>query len=261
MYLTASLPAIGLIALGAAVVLYWAFTRSARSEKKIRTQDVPDWWGSYLMDRLPHYEGLSPDDRREFLKCVLVFLTDQRITGIQCDPTDEDRLLIAGIAVLMAWGFDSFRYPNRSEILVYPSAFNLDYELDEEGERIGEMDAAGPIILSLPELREAFRADDWTNVCVHELAHVLDALMSPDPESFQSEFDPRLQALMSDRELVHLVESGQSLIDDYALEDRQEFFAVSSEVFFDDPELLLEMHPGVYDWMVDTYRQEPVQKP
>ena len=46
-------------------------------------------------------------------------------------------------------------------------------------------------------------------------------------------------------------------IDEYAASDPAEFFAVSSEYFFEQPELLAGAYPAVYAQLVSFYRQDP----
>ena len=48
-------------------------------------------------------------------------------------------------------------------------------------------------------------------------------------------------------------------IDPYAAESPAEFFAVLSEVFFADPELLLREYPEVYAQLAAFYRQDPAR--
>jgi Mlc titration factor MtfA (ptsG expression regulator) len=47
-------------------------------------------------------------------------------------------------------------------------------------------------------------------------------------------------------------------LDDYALTNPAEFFAVCSETFFEHPESMKEHMPKVYRLMCQFYRQQPV---
>jgi hypothetical protein len=46
-------------------------------------------------------------------------------------------------------------------------------------------------------------------------------------------------------------------IDDYAAESPAECFAVFSEYFFEAPHALRTAYPGVYEQLVQYYRQDP----
>jgi hypothetical protein len=50
-------------------------------------------------------------------------------------------------------------------------------------------------------------------------------------------------------------------IDPYAAEHPSEFFAVTSEVFFEAPDLLRQQYPAVYDQLRCFYRQDPAADP
>ena len=65
---------------------------------------------------------------------------------------------------------------------------------------------------------------------------------------FQAEFDALRAA----------VDRGQeTFLDPYAAEDEAEFFAVSSEAFFEAPASLRERHPALYGQLRDYYRLDP----
>jgi hypothetical protein len=70
----------------------------------------------------------------------------------------------------------------------------------------------------------------------------------------------RWEAVMS-REyerLCRACQAGQAtLLDCYGTENRGEFFAVASEVFFQDPVRLMRRHPEMYELMCAAYRQDP----
>ena len=51
----------------------------------------------------------------------------------------------------------------------------------------------------------------------------------------------------------------ERVIDDYALEDEVEFFAVVTESFFETPFALRDEFPKVYRELQAYYRQDPVE--
>jgi Mlc titration factor MtfA (ptsG expression regulator) len=61
--------------------------------------------------------------------------------------------------------------------------------------------------------------------------------------------------------LQDLHERGAQLpLDEYALEDPAEFFAVLSETFFEQPQRLYDALPGVYRQLQAFYRQSPLER-
>ena len=64
-----------------------------------------------------------------------------------------------------------------------------------------------------------------------------------------------------DRYCERIVCGHDSVIDSYAAEAPDEFFAVASESFFVTPEALKEEQPALYRLLVSYYRQDPASRP
>lgn len=103
------------------------------------------------------------------------------------------------------------------------------------------------------------------NVVLHEFAHQLDLengeldgiprLASPERyDSWVRVFDAAYDQL--EREWKAGLEP---VIDDYALEDEAEFFAVATESFFETPIAILEEYPGVYEELGAYFNQDPAR--
>ena len=71
--------------------------------------------------------------------------------------------------------------------------------------------------------------------------------------AMQQAFDSLNAALDADEE-------AQTPIDPYAAENPAEFFAVTSEYFFNAPDLLDEAFPAVYEQLRLFYRQDPLAR-
>ena len=52
----------------------------------------------------------------------------------------------------------------------------------------------------------------------------------------------------------------EGAVDLYAAENPAEFFAVTSELFFEQPDALHGQYPGVYRQLAAFYRQDPMQR-
>ena len=63
-------------------------------------------------------------------------------------------------------------------------------------------------------------------------------------------------------EFCEALDRGEStLLDDYAAEGPQEFFAVAVEAFFVNPVPFAQHHPALYASLRDYFRQDPAQAP
>lgn len=131
----------------------------------------------------------------------------------------------------------------------------------------GEAWLRGPVILSWEAVCNTgshARQGKASNVVIHELAHKLDMLRDGangapplHPDMRQGEwhtiFTAAWERLLKDQR------HHRSLpLDDYALTNPAEFFAVCSETFFEAPEDMKEDMPEVYRLLCQFYRQQPV---
>ena len=101
------------------------------------------------------------------------------------------------------------------------------------------------------------------NVVFHEFAHKLDMLDGSidgtPPLATPEQFARWVEVCTLVFEQVARGEAGHSL-EPYASVNPAEFFAVATEVFFDNPEGLHHEHPDLYDVMSDYYRQDPLSR-
>ena len=153
-------------------------------------------------------------------------------------------------------------------LVVYPGDFIIPrqvmdgagvvHEFDDQV--MGEAWHGGPVLISWFDDPDDTRG---VNVVIHEFAHKLD-MRSGDADGM-----PPLHEGMSRRhwatamgaafeDFQRRVDGGEdTLIDPYAAELPSEFFAVTSEVFFEDPLLLRQEYPEVYRQLALFYRQDP----
>ncbi|MCW8827263.1 MAG: zinc-dependent peptidase, partial [Gammaproteobacteria bacterium] len=122
----------------------------------------------------------------------------------------------------------------------------------------------GPVILSWADIEPA-RGDNGSNVVLHEFAHKLDFLdgaangIPPlHPGNSQQEWARDFTHAYEDLSEHSFHHSGG--IDRYATTNPAEFFAVMTEIFFEDPRLLQTQYPKIYDELRRFYRQDPIKR-
>jgi len=222
------------------------------------------------VERQAFLAGLSDEEVARLREIVTVFLHEKQIHGAAgLTVAPEMRLAIALQAAILILNLPDDWYDGWVEIIVYPDEFMPDVEWEDEfgvvhtGKEIraGEAWLNGPVILSWADVDSA--GDDGVNVAIHEFAHKLD-MLNGDADGF-----PPLHAGMSRtqwsqafaaayEDFCALVDAGQDTeIDPYASESPGEFFAVTSEVFFERPEILRDIYPDVYAQLKAFYRQDP----
>jgi len=247
--------------------------RNWRRRRLLRTQSIPEPLWRAAWEALPILHRLTADEVRRLRELALLFLHEKTIEpagGLVLD--DTMRVTIAAQAALPILNLGPDWYDGWYAVILYPDEFVPRVQWTDEagvvheGEEIrsGEAWLHGPVILSWEDVLHAGRGDGY-NVVIHELAHKLDALdgavdgvpplhrdMTPARwgHAFTAAFD----------ELTACVErSEEPLMDPYAAEAPEEFFAVASEYFFELPHELRDAYPEVYRQLQAFYRQDPAR--
>ena len=226
--------------------------------RSVLARPFPAAWRSFLETRSDHYDRLRMDLRRRFEDDVRLFLDEKRLTGVEVEVTDELRLLVAASAVTLSLGWPSYEWEQLTEVLLYPDAFDRDYNFGVR-ERVGETHGWGSVILSVPSLRESFEdPDDAYHVGIHEFAHLLDKGrdqfdgIPPGLDETGREQWVRLAA--KEMERLH---RGKSVLDPYGAQDPVEFLAVAVEAFFEVPLALRQRHAEMYAMLSAYFVQDP----
>jgi hypothetical protein len=196
--------------------------------------------------------------RSRFEDGVQVFLTDTRISGVEIEVGEQERLLVAASAVSLSLGWPGYAWAQVSEVLLYPQDFDRDYGF-EKPELAGQAHGWGTLILSLPALEESFEvADDAYHVGYHEFAHLLDlaqAQFDGIPSGMPEERAREWQAVVG-KEMDRL-RRGKSVIDPYGAEDPAEFWPVAVEAFFEVPQAMRRRHQEAYAILAAYFSQDP----
>jgi len=256
---------------GAAVALLGQPWWTARRHARLRAQPFPVAWRRILRRRVPAVARLPADLQRRLKQHVQVFLAEKPFIGCGGQAiSDELRVTVAAQACLLLLGnARSAVYPRLSEILVYPSAFLIDQLQAQPGGVVheqrqvlaGQSSSQGRVILAWDEVRAgADDPADGRNVVIHEFAHQVDQ------DSGHADGRPwrpgraqrRRWAAVMDTAYAHLQHQPSALINAYGATDPAEFFAVVSELFFEQPQALAAEAPAVYRELALLYRVHPL---
>ena len=245
----------------------------ARRRRAIREQPFPPAWNEILARSVRQLQWLDEEQRERLRGLVSVFLAEKRFEGCGgMGITDEVRLAIAGQAGLVMLGLPDDVLDGLQSVLVYPGDYRAKKSAVLEGggelewleERFGETWSGGSMALSWPRVIEGGRLRDGPrSVVIHECAHAFDMLdgevdgIPPLPpgdsrRDWAVHFDE-----CRDRFDEALDEGRFVAFDDYAAENAGEFFAVSSECFFQDPHRLARYDRTLYGLLAAAWRQDP----
>ena len=241
------------------VIFYLFFIRKYIRRKKILRQEFPSEWKDILIDKVAYYNALSEKDKNRFNKRIQVFIAENQITGIETEINDEIRILIAASAIIPVFNFNDWEYNKLSEILVYPSNFDDNFDFTQKKAQIlGMVGIGNSMIISKPALYSGFRnPNDKLNVGIHEFVHKLDGedgLIDGIPELLLTK-KLRTKWIKIMKEEMQLLKDGHSDINPYALTNEAEFFAVTSEYFFENPSTMKRKHKELYNILMKIYRQ------
>lgn len=242
--------------------------------KKIQQQPFPAAWRQILKHRMPYFRALPADLQLQLKKLIQVFVAEKQFVGCaDLVVTDEMKVTIAAQACLLLLNKPAHYYPKLKQILIYPAAFVVPTaQSDTAGVvsemaqvRLGESWQTGQIILSwVDTLKSAAICNDGHNLVIHEFAHQLDQLKG------QATGAPLLSSTQAYQEwslvLSHEFEQLQkqlaqglpTLFDSYAATNPAEFFAVISEVFFEQPDLFAAQHSALYQQLRSFYALDPL---
>jgi MtfA peptidase len=252
-----------------------------RRRQRLRAQPFPAAWRDILKRRVPYVRALPADLQLLLKQHIQVFVAEKAFIG--CDGleiTDEMRVTIAAQACLLILNRPRGYYPKLRQILVYPDSFVVQREhtdgagVSHQGRQVlaGESWSEGQVILSWRDtLQDAATPGDGRNVVIHEFAHQLDqetGTANGAPVLAKREHYARwAQVLGAEYQQLQArggradrreYQEGESLFSDYGATDPAEFFAVISEVFFEQPQRMADQHPALYQELAQFYRLEPL---
>jgi Mlc titration factor MtfA (ptsG expression regulator) len=262
-----------LLAVGFAVYPRWQSWQRSR----VRAAAFPATWRRILQRRVPLVRKLPADLQLQLKKHMQVFIAEKSFVGCAgLQITQEMRVVIAAQACLLILNRATDYFGNVRQILVYPGAFVVQRtQVDEAGVQqehrealSGESWSQGQVILSWQDTLEgAAVADDGRNVVIHEFAHQLDQENgapqgAPPPAWGDSLHNPQRWSDVFRAAYAHLQSEVrldvEGLISHYGAQDPAEFFAVVSEVFFEQPGDLAQQYPALYRELSGYYKVDPV---
>ena len=247
-----------------------------REARTLERRAIPDGLWRLTLARFPFLAARSAEDVVQLREMSTLFLAEKEFTGAHGLVVDDVMAVaIAAQACLpvlklgLAW-YDGFK-----GIVVHADAVVAQREyMDDDGvvhqyeeELSGEAMHGGPVMLSWFDVEDAAAsAEIGYNVVIHEFVHVLDM------RNGEADGVPALPDRAARDEWVQVLDDEyaafservdaeeDTLLDPYAAEAEEEFFAVASEAFFVAPRDLLGEHPRLYALLRGFFKQDPAQQ-
>ncbi|HSW07165.1 zinc-dependent peptidase [Aquabacterium sp.] len=263
------------------LMLGWWLTHTWRGERRRarwQAAPFPATWRRILRRRVPLVARLPVPLQLRLKGLIQAFLAEVPIIGCGgLTVSDEMRVTIAAQACLLLLGRHRggtpvSHFPNLRQVLLYPGAFVVERAAPQAGGVLqeqrrtlaGESWQQGQVILSWDAVRDgAALPDDGQNVVLHEFAHQLDqetgaangAPLMPGTAHLR-----QWAAVFSTAfaELQQRLQQGEpGCLGPYAASSEAEFFAVATEVFFEQPRALRQEYPALHDVLTAYYGLQP----
>lgn len=269
--MTALAAILAVLALVLALQLGLPLVRS-RKRARLRQTGFQAGWRAILETNAPLYRRLPAPLKPRLESLIGVFVAEKDYVGCAgVSVTDSMKLAIAVQACLLILNRKDDVYDQLRSILVYPAAFVVpERDVDAAGvvteerrELVGQASDTGRIILSWADVERMAANTETANVVLHEFAHYLDfedGAGNGAPLLDEAHGYDRWSEVMRSAyaRVWHRVRGGGgTVIDDYALEDEAEFFAVATETFFEQSVALRQEDPALYGELARFYQLDP----
>jgi Mlc titration factor MtfA (ptsG expression regulator) len=217
-----------------------------------------------LSNNIAFFRALNKKEREQFKAEVVEFLASVKITGVNTNVANLDRILVAASAVIPVFAFPEWKYQQLKEVLLYADTFNSSFQTEGSNRNImgmvGSGAMEGKMLLSKYALQQGFKNDsDKNNTAIHEFVHLVDKA-DGDTDGIPQQLLAKPYIIpwldMTYRQMQEILK-GKSDINPYGSANKAEFFAVVSEYFFERPDLLQAKHPDLYVLLHEIYKQDP----
>ena len=237
----------------------------------LRRRGLPEDGQAILERHLAVWQLLDDDERGRLLVIADRLLSGKRWEAARGFTLDDTvRVVIAAQAALLVLNVDPDHFRSVSGIIVHPST------LQTSGQRPGlvpgtmtddpmavlglAQSGRGPVALAWDQvLSGAHRTSPGHNVVLHEFAHKLDMLdgtVDGTPVLPRGLLDDWVR-VCTDVYADLVAGRPRPPMRWYGATNPGEFFAVATEVFFEQPRELRDAEPALYDVLTRFYRQDP----
>lgn len=249
--------------------------RALFSGKKEPRIPDPIWFET--LAALPFCARLDDEETNRLRALCERFLAEKEFAtagGLELSDAMTVSIAVQGCLPILNLGLECYR--DWVGIIVYPDEFVIPRQIEDEDGVVHEYDDiasgeawdGGPLLISWHDVQ---MAGEGYNVVIHEFAHKLDMLngdadgIPPLPAGVSRvRWEAVLLAAYEDFcaqvDDAEAREADDTIFDPYAAESTGEFFAVMSEVFFEEPVLLRAEYADFYALLCRFYRQDPAAR-
>ncbi|MBX9853451.1 MAG: zinc-dependent peptidase [Cytophagaceae bacterium] len=214
-----------------------------------------------ILEKFPYYRKLSLKQKHVFENRVQRFISLKEFIPKQMDEvTREMKVLISASAVQLTFGLPEVQLADFDKILIYPKKY---FSRINRRYHTGEVNPRGFIVIAWDAFIEGYNnPTDGQNVGLHEMAHALSL------ENIKSNYEENIfdkeayenWKKVTEDEFKKNKRGLKSFLRNYAFHDKEEFFPVCIEYFFERPEEFKEERPELYEALCRLLNQDPLKK-
>ncbi len=228
----------------------------SRQYQKFLSQET--FYHSVVSRHFKYYNRLNLDEQRKFLFRTYLFRRSKRFHYIEVEESAEMPILVSAVSVQITLGLEKYQMDYFRDIYVLRDDYHYGFYSRPFQ---GHVDHSG-IYLSWDNFMKGIRGlTPNCNVGLHEMGHALAYVnfitQTEEDKHFKKEFKNFSKVA---RPIFNNIQQGiKTILGDYAGTNYHEFWAVSVEVFFENPVRLKHELPELYDAMARLLKQDPME--
>jgi MtfA peptidase len=246
----------GVIVLQGPLIKWYNYLYEKRQYKLFLAQETV--YHAIVAQHVKYYNRLSHDDQHRFLFRTYLFKKAKKFHYIEVEESTEMPILISATAVQLTFGLEKYLFNFFRDIYVLKDDYHYGfYSRPFEG----HVDHSG-IYLSWDKFIKGVKGlTPNCNMGLHEMGHALAYVnfisQTEEDKHFKKEW---MNFSKVARPIFESMRQGtRNLLDNYASTNYQEFWAVSVEVFFENPVRMRHEMPELFRAMRTLLRQDPIE--
>jgi len=219
--------------------------------------ETANYYAAIISRVMPYFGKLNDSNKQRFLKRVYNFRNAKSFHFHGLDHSEEIAILVSAASVQVSFGLKYYGLSFFKDIYILSGTYQA---LNARELFIGHVSPTGIYISWKHFVHGFYDYNDGMNVALHEMAHALhhenfiqeagiDWDFRQDFEKLPSIFGPLMTRAIVER---------RSYLRGYAFTNFHEFWAVSVEYFFENPQGLKDNLPQLYAILCDTLNQDPL---
>jgi len=228
-----------------------------RQFKKFLSQET--FYHSIVSRHFKYYNRLNLEEQRKFLFRTYLFRKAKKFHYIEVNETPEMPILVSAVSIQLTLGLEKYHMNYFRDIYVLRDDYHYGFYSRPFQ---GHVDHSG-IYLSWDNFMKGIRGQTPNcNVGLHEMGHALAYVnfitQTEEDKHFKKEFKNFSKVA---RPIFQEMQKGRrTLLGDYAATNYHEFWAVSVEMFFENPLAFKHQLTELYFAMSRVLNQDPIEQ-